>query len=154
VRKMAKLQAHHIRVSTFVHATEDPEKVLEAMGTFFPEDVPSDDIEFEILETEGYFGNPIKVINAEVSRSKSVRKMLEHIKGLLSEEDKRYLLENLEEKVDDMGTFFIRFSKQKAYLGEAEVSEGEDVIQVKIKVKAFPMRKESVVKAIREWLSE
>ncbi|HII68059.1 MAG TPA: RNA-binding protein [Thermococcaceae archaeon] len=151
---MAKLQAHHIRVSTFGHATEDPEKVLEAMGTFFPEDIPSEDIEFEIIETEGYFGNPIKVINAEVKRSRSVKKMLEHIKNLLSEEDKEYLLENLEEKVDEAGTFFIRFSKQRAYLGEAVIGEGEDVIQVKIKVKAFPMRKETVVKSIKEWLSE
>jgi len=151
---MPKLQAHHIRVSTFAHATEDPEKVLEAMGIFFPEDVPSEDIEFEILETEGYFGNPIKVINAELKRSKSVKKMLEHLKELLNEEDKEYLLENLEEKVDETGTFFIRFNKQKAYLGEVAVGEGEDVIQVKIKVKAFPMKKETVVKTIKEWLSE
>ncbi|NJE25665.1 RNA-binding protein [Thermococcus sp. MV5] len=151
---MPKLQAHHIRVSTFAHATEDPEKVLEAMGIFFPEDIPSEDIEFEILETEGYFGNPIKVINAEVKRSKSVRKMLEHLKGLLNDKDKEYLLENLEEKVDETGTFFIRFNKQKAYLGEAEVDEGEDVIQTKIKIKAFPMKKETVVKTVREWLSE
>ncbi|RLF81740.1 hypothetical protein DRN44_05390 [Thermococci archaeon] len=151
---MPKLQAHHIRVSTFAHATEDPEKVLEAMGIFFPEDVPSEDIEFEILETEGYFGNPIKVINAELKRSKSVKKMLEHLKELLNEGDKEYLLENLEEKVDETGTFFIRFNKQKAYLGEVAVGEGEDVIQVKIKVKAFPMKKETVVKTIKEWLSE
>jgi len=151
---MPKLQAHHIRVSTFAHATEDPEKVLEAMGIFFPEDVPSEDIEFEILETEGYFGNPIKVINAELKRSKSVKKMLEHLKELLNEEDKEYLLENLEEKVDETGTFFIRFNKQKAYLGEVAIGEGEDVIQVKIKVKAFPMKKETVVKTIKEWLSE
>ena len=151
---MPKLQAHHIRVSTFAHATEDPEKVLEAMGIFFPEDVPSEDIEFEILETEGYFGNPIKVINAELKRSKSVKKMLEHLKELLNEENKEYLLENLEEKVDETGTFFIRFNKQKAYLGEVAVGEGEDVIQVKIKVKAFPMKKETVVKTIKEWLSE
>jgi len=151
---MPKLQAHHIRVSTFAHATEDPEKVLEAMGIFFPEDVPSEDIEFEILETEGYFGNPIKVINAELKRSKSVKKMLEHLKEILNEEDKEYLLENLEEKVDETGTFFIRFNKQKAYLGEVAVGEGEDVIQVKIKIKAFPMKKETVVKTIKEWLSE
>ncbi|MCD6140974.1 MAG: RNA-binding protein [Thermococcus sp.] len=151
---MPKLQAHHIRVSTFAHATEDPEKVLEAMGIFFPEDVPSEDIEFEILETEGYFGNPIKVINAELKRSKSVKKMLEHLKELLNEEDKEYLLENLEEKVDETGTFFIRFNKQKAYLGEVAIGEGEDVIQVKIKVKTFPMKKETVVKTIKEWLSE
>ncbi|AIF68839.1 hypothetical protein PAP_02035 [Palaeococcus pacificus DY20341] len=151
---MAKLQAHHIRVSTFIHATEEPEKVLEALETIFPESISQEDIEFEIINTEGFFGNPIKVVNAELKRSRNVRAFLENLKALLSDEDKEYLLEHLDEKVDDEGTFYIRFNKQKAYLGEVEVGEGEDVIQVKIKVKAFPMRRESVVKAVEEWLRE
>ena len=73
---------------------------------------------------------------------------------LLGEENKKYLLEHLDEKIDEEGVFYVRFNKQKAYLGEAHVDEGEDVIQIRIKVKAFPMKKESVVKAVEEWLKE
>ncbi|MDI3474498.1 MAG: RNA-binding protein [Thermococcaceae archaeon] len=151
---MTQLKAHHVRLTTFIQATEDEDKVLEAIATFIPEEIDEDDVLFDILETEGYFGNPIKVVNVEIKRSKAVRKFLEYFKELLSEEDKRYLLDHLDEKVDEEGTFYVRFNKQKAYLGEAEVEEGPDVIQVRIKVKAFPMRKEAVVKAVREWLEE
>ncbi|ASJ15590.1 hypothetical protein A3L04_00115 [Thermococcus chitonophagus] len=147
-----RLQAHNIRIRTFIHATEDPEKVLEALETLFPEDISAKDIDFEVIETEGYFGNPILVVDAELRHSRNIRKFLENLRKMLSEEDRRYLWEHAEEKVDDTGTFYIRFDKQKAYLGEAKVSEGEDVIHVRIKVKAFPMKKESVVKAVREWL--
>ncbi|MCD6559862.1 RNA-binding protein [Palaeococcus sp. (in: euryarchaeotes)] len=148
------MQAHHVRISTFIHGTENEDKVLEALGTFIPEEIPDDDVDFEILETEGYFGNPIKVINLEIKKARHVRAFLRHFKMLLGEENKKYLLEHLDEKIDEEGVFYVRFNKQKAYLGEAHVDEGEDVIQIRIKVKAFPMKKESVVKAVEEWLKE
>ncbi|WP_297519828.1 RNA-binding protein [Thermococcus sp.] len=151
---MAKLQAHHVRLTTFIQATEDEDKVLDAIATFIPDEIDEDDVLFDIDETRGFFGNPIKVINVEIKRSRAVRQFLEHFKELLSEKDRRYLLENLDEKIDEEGTFYVRFNKQKAYLGEAEIDEGADVVQVRIKVKAFPMRKEAVVKAVREWLEE
>ena len=151
---MAKLRAHHVRLTTFIQATEDEDKVLDAIATFIPEEIDEDDIIFDIDETKGFFGNPIKVVNVEIKRSKAVRTFLEHFKELLSEEDRRYIIENLNEKVDDEGTLYVRFNKQRAYLGEAEIDEGADVVQVRVKVKAFPMRKEAVVKAVREWLEE
>ncbi len=151
---MAKLRAHHVRLTTFIQATEDEDKVLDAIATFIPEEIDGDDIIFDIDETKGFFGNPIKVVNVEIKRSRAVRTFLEHFKELLSEEDRGYLLEHLDEKVDEEGTFYIRFNKQKAYLGDVEIDEGADVVQVRIKVKAFPMRKEAVVKAVREWLEE
>jgi len=151
---MAQLKAHHVRLTTFIQATEDEDKVLEAIATFIPEDIDEEDVLFDIDETTGFFGNPIKVVNVEIKRSKAVRTFLKYFKELLSEEDRRYLLEHLDEKVDEEGTLYVRFNKQKAYLGEVEIDEGADVVQVRIKVKAFPMRKEAVVKAVREWLGE
>ena len=148
------LRAHHVRLTTFIHATEDEDKVLEAIGTFIPEEIDDEDVHFDVEETTGFFGNPIKVVNVEIKRSKAVRAFLKHFRELLDENARRYILENLDEKVDDEGTLYVRFNKQKAYLGEVEVDEGADVIQVRIKVKAFPMRKETVVKAVREWLEE
>ena len=151
---MAKLRAHHVRLTTFIQATEDEDKVLDAIATFIPEEIDEDDIIFDIDETKGFFGNPIKVVNVEIKRSKAVRTFLDYFKELLSEEDKRYIIENLDEKVDEEGTLYVRFNKQRAYLGDVEIDEGADVIQARIKVKAFPMRKDAVVKAVREWLEE
>ncbi|ACJ15630.1 predicted exosome subunit, DUF54 family [Thermococcus onnurineus NA1] len=151
---MAKIKAHHVRLTTFIHATEDEDKVLEAIGTFIPEEIDDDDVLFDIVETRGFFGNPIKVVNVEIKRSKAVRKFIDYFKELLSDRDKTYLLDHLDEKIDEEGTLYVRFNKQRAYLGDAEVDEGEDVIQVRIKVKAFPMRKDAVVKAVKEWLEE
>ena len=40
------MQAHHVRISTFIHGTENEDKVLEALGTFIPEEIPDDDVDF------------------------------------------------------------------------------------------------------------
>ncbi|CAD5243670.1 RNA-binding protein [Thermococcus camini] len=151
---MGKIRAHHVRITTFIQATEDEDKVLEAIGTFIPEEIDDEDIIFDIDETTGFFGNPIKVVNVEIKRSRAVRKFIDYFRELLDEDARRYILENLDEKVDEEGTFYVRFNKQRAYLGEPEIGEGSDVVQVRIKVKAFPMKKEAVVKAVREWLEE
>ncbi|NJE75436.1 RNA-binding protein [Thermococcus sp. ES12] len=151
---MGKIRAHHVRITTFIQATEDEDKVLEAIATFIPDEIDDDDVLFDVDDTTGFFGNPIKVVNVEIKRSRAVRAFLDHFRELLSEDDRRYLLEHLDEKVDEEGTLYVRFNKQKAYLGEPEIDEGGDTIQVRIKVKAFPMRKEAVMKAVREWLEE
>jgi RNA binding exosome subunit len=148
------MRAHHVRITTFIQATEDEDKVLDAIATFIPEDIDDDDVYFDVNETKGYFGNPIKVVNTEIKRSRAVRAFLKNLKELLTDEDKRYILEHLDEKVDEEGTLYLRFNKQKAYLGEVELDEGADVVQVRIKVKAFPMKKETVAKDVKEWLEE
>jgi len=148
------LRAHHVRLTAFVQATESEERVLEAMSALIPGDIPEEDVLLDVEEVRGFFGNPIKVINVEIKRSRAVRAFLRHFRELLSEGDREYLLEHLDEKVDEEGTFYVRFNKQRAYLGEAEVDEGPDVVQVRVKVKAFPLRREAVVKAIEEWLRD
>jgi hypothetical protein len=151
---MGKIGAHHVRITTFIQATEDEDKVLEAISTFIPEDIDDDDVLWDIDETRGFFGNPIKVVNVEIKRSRAVRQFLDYFRGLLDDEGREYLLERLDEKVDEEGTFYVRFNKQKAYLGEPVVEDCDDAVQIRIKVKAFPMRKETVVKALKEWLEE
>ncbi|NJF24925.1 RNA-binding protein [Thermococcus sp. Bubb.Bath] len=148
------MRAHHVRITTFIQATEDEDKVLDAIATFIPDEIDEDDIYLDVNETKGYFGNPIKVVNAEIKRSRAVRVFLENLKELLSDEDRNYILEHLDEKVDEEGTLYLRFNKQKAYLSEVKLDEGADVVQIRIKVKAFPMKKEAVVEDVREWLEE
>lgn len=100
-----RLQAHNVKIRTFIHATEDPEKVLEALETLFPEDISPKDVDFEVIETEGYFGNPILVVDAEIRHSRNVRKFLENLRNSLSEEDRKYLLEHAEEKLMKLERF-------------------------------------------------
>jgi RNA binding exosome subunit len=54
--------------------------------------------------------------------------------------------------MDDKGNFFLRFDKQQAYQGELEVVEHGDSIHVKIKMPAYPAKKDIAMKLVRKLL--
>ena len=56
--------------------------------------------------------------------------------------------------MDEKGNLFLRFDKQKAYQDELKIVEHGDSIHVKIKMAAYPARKENAMKLARELWGE
>jgi RNA binding exosome subunit len=138
-----------VKISAIVHATEDEDKVLEAIEFFIPEDVDEEKINLDVVETQGYFGNPIKIINISVE-GKEAKKIFRHIMDLIKSDERNLnkLKKDLHLRVED-NKFYVRFDKQKAYLGECRVIDGDDVIRTVFNFKIFaPKNKEEKVKEI------
>ncbi|WP_456373314.1 RNA-binding domain-containing protein [Methanocaldococcus sp.] len=138
-----------IKISAIVHATEDEDKVLEAIEFFIPEDVDEEKINLDVIETEGYFRNPIKIINVSVE-GKEAKKIFNHIIDLIKSDERNInkLKKDLHLRIED-NKFYVRFDKQKAYLGKCKVMDGDDVIRVVFNFKIFsPKNKEEKVKEI------
>ena len=138
-----------IKLSAIVHATEDEDKVLEAIELFIPEDVDEDKVTLEVIETQGYFGNPIKIINVSVE-GKNADKTFKHIMDLIKSNERNLnkLKKDLHLRVED-NKFYVRFDKQRAYLGECKVIDGDDVVRAVFNFKIFsPKNKEEKVKEI------
>ncbi len=120
---------------TFSHATEDDRKVKEA--TLFAcgcNEVTMD-------ETNGYHGNRIKVLEARISGKK-----VDAFFKRLDREDLELLLDSIEKRVDEDSFFFLRLDKQLAYEHRLKLSDGEDVIAVRGKIKSYPKKRENSVK--------
>ncbi|XRO75968.1 RNA-binding domain-containing protein [Methanocaldococcus sp. 28A] len=138
-----------IKISAIVHATEDEDKVLEALEFIIPQDVDEEKINLEVVETQGYFGNPIKIININVE-GKEAKKIFKHVIDLIKSDERNLnkLKKDLHLRVED-NKFYIRFDKQRAYLGECRVVDGDDVIRAVFNFKIFtPKNKEDKVKEI------
>jgi RNA binding exosome subunit len=138
------MKVERIVVSAMVHSTENREKVAEAMATLFP-------FEFEIVSfpAKGHFGNPIEYLEVEITKRKQIKDFWNYFMELLGEQ-KIFVLNTIENRIDDEGFFYIRVDKQKAYLGEVELTEGGDAIVVKAKLVTYPRRKEKLVEFARE----
>ncbi|ENN96340.1 hypothetical protein J422_02629 [Methanocaldococcus villosus KIN24-T80] len=137
-----------IKISSIAHATEDLEKVLKAIEFLIPEDVDDEKIDIEVVETEGYFRNPIRIINLN-AEGKEAEKIYKHIIELIKSNEKNInkLRRDLHLRIED-NKFYIRFDKQKAFLGEARVVDGDDVIRVVINFKIYTKNKEDIVKEL------
>jgi len=142
------VKIERIIVSAVVYSTENREKVAMAMATLFP-------FEFEIVRipAKGHFGNPIEYLEVEIKRKRDIKEFWNNLIELLGDQ-RKYIINTLEERIDDQGQLFIRFDKQKAYLGEVEVTESGDAVVVKAKLVTYPSRKEKIVEFARKIIEE
>ncbi len=148
--KIGKYEINSIILSSIAHATEDEDKVLEAMAYFLPEDIDEDDLDIETVESEGCFGNPIYIHKITIDKNKTAKKVFKHIMRLIKSNEKN--INKLKNDIDtriEKSKIYLRFDKQRAYLEECKLVDGDDVVRIIINFKIYvPKDKEKKVKEI------
>ena len=135
-------------LSTFVHATEDESKVLEALKNILPEEV-----KIERRKLRGHHGNPIIVLSTVIGRRKPLRELWDTIAAKLGAEEFKKLGQIATERLDDECNLYLRFDKQLAYAGKLALTDTGDVIHVKLKVAAYPAKREVAARVVREFVT-
>jgi len=140
---MSSVPFHYVDLRTFCYATEDERRVEDALRAFLPEE-----FEIERVVNAGHHGDRIVVLSARVERADDVRHVLSRISDL---EGWDRVLAELDERVDDNNSLFLRLDKQAAFTGRAELGPG---ITFRAKVEAYPAKHEKAVKNARETFEE
>lgn len=140
---MSKVPFHYVDLRTFCYATEDDERVEQALRTYLPED-----FEIQRQESEGFHGDRILVLSARVENADEVRHVLREV---ASAEGFETVMEELDDRIDENCSLFLRLDKQAAYRGEPALGQG---ITLRGKVEAYPAKKAQAVENAREGLSE
>jgi len=130
---MAKLPVHWIEARAYCHATEDEARVAQALDATFP----AGETVRESLE--GHFGNPLVRLTRRVEEGKTIRSIWERwtAAGLLEN-----IAKDVESRVDDEGVLHFRIDKQAAYLQKLTLAQDADTIDVRLKLMAFPAKRE------------
>jgi len=135
---MSAVRIVSVEIETFAHATEDPEKVLKSLKFILPEEI-HDEVNIKQGELKGHYKNPIIYFRTSIRKKRLVEKVISHLINLLSEKEKKRIKSSFEKRLDPSGNLYLRFDKQKAYLGEAVLTEGGDAIRVKIAFSSHPL---------------
>ena len=114
-----------ITIDVIIHATEDISKIFQSFNNILEIDKES----FIITETEGYFENPIIMLNAKLVKKQAKAFMKKFLK-LLSINQINQLIEEIEERTAD-SKFHLRLDKQELVNGKLELSE-KDTVKIKI----------------------
>ena len=131
---MAKLPVHWIEARAYCHATEDEARVAQALDAA----CPAGDTERESLE--GHFGNPLVRLTRRVEEAKTIRSVWERwttAAGLLED-----IARDVESRLDDDGILHFRIDKQAAHLEKLVLAQDADTIDVRLKLMAFPAKRE------------
>jgi RNA binding exosome subunit len=134
-----------ISLRAFVAATEDEEKVSEALGLFAPRDGISS------IKVRGHFGNEIKILEAGLNRKES-REFIRILKQQLPASDLAKLRREREARLDEANQFHFRLDKQAAYLGQVCLTESKDAIDVSAAVETYPARREEALRIMENLL--
>ncbi len=114
-----------VEISTFSHATEDEERVENAITNLLPEE--NRDLWLTRKTLKGYHGDPITIVTGKIRTKKGATGVLRRVVQELSSLDQQRILDELEERLDEGGNLYIRLDKQKAYLGKVRLLETDPV---------------------------
>ncbi len=134
---------HHITVRAIAQATEDIDRVKAALSFFIF------GAEIEAVTTEGHYGNPITLLQAQIN-GKDCDRFIELLKSRFSEAELERLNNELGERIDEECYLHIRFDKQAAYKGVVQLAVTTDTIAAGIKLRAYPARREKAIEIAEE----
>ena len=134
---------HNIRYRVFIYDNEDRDDVLQALLNILPEAEP------EIEEAEGLLGENMLILSGTISKKRHTKEFLNNLLSIDKNQLKK-LYDDLDRKMDEKGNLFLRFSKEKALDEQWEILDGGDSIHLKVKIAAYPAKKEVAIKKISE----
>lgn len=138
---MASPPIHWITARAYVHATEEEDRVREALDRILP-GAPE---EREVLE--GQFGNPLVVLSRRVSTATAITAVWD-VWTLAGVVDR--IREDVEDRLDSDGVLHLRLDKQAAFRGSLALAKGPDTVDLQVKLKAYPAKEIVLRQVARE----
>ena len=121
----SKIPIGYIDVRVFAHATEDVDKVLNAVHNTLPAEV-IENVVIKRTNLTGHHGNPIFLLETRIKEKNAVQAVFEKLSSALSILDKEQLSGEIKEHLDK-GNLYLRLDKQSAYLNEIKLSRADPI---------------------------
>lgn len=121
------MKINNITVLVFSHETEDYEKIINSLNSFFKDFLKYTNISLDTVE--GHYGDKITLIKYEI-KGKICSKVFEYILSNLDKADLLYFLSTLDDRIDK-SRIHIRVDKQKLIMtNKLYLKDGDDVIKI------------------------
>jgi hypothetical protein len=141
----SKAPVAYIDVRAIAHATEDSDRVQEAVLNTLPRP-QAHTIILRRSSLTGHHGNPIELLETRIKDKEAVREALQKLASGLSIMDKELLGSEIEQHLEK-GNLYIRLDKQSAYTNQIRLCN-IDPIHVKVHFKKSDTQQ--VVRICRE----
>lgn len=139
---------HNIRFRLFIYKNENPEDIITALNNILPE------AEYETEIAEGINEEPIQILTGKISKKRKCREFLENLIENVEKESLQKLKSDLNRKTDERGNLFLRLDKNDAMDEKWTILDKGDSIHLKIKIAAYPAKKEIAVNKMDSYLEE
>ena len=128
--KVDMMRISAVNLTTHVHATEDLEKVRQALLFLLPATL-HDKLKLNIIEVKGYWNNPIAILQAKFTNTDDTMQIIKYLANSLNDREKTALKRGLERRIDK-SHLYLRFDKQAAFNKRLQIEDEDDIIRLKI----------------------
>ena len=142
---MPQLPIAYVDIRFFAHATEDLEKVVEAVQNVLPSD-SMEEITFNRSNLEGHYGNPITLFEARIKDKEIIRALVENLSSNLSSLDKEELGREINRYVEN-GSLYLRLDKQAALQDKIQLVTSDPI---RIRIRFRKSKIEDIIEICRE----
>jgi RNA binding exosome subunit len=142
---LSHLPVAYINIRFFAYATEDLEKVVNAVQNILPND-SIEGIAFSRTNLEGHYGNPITLFEAKIKDKETIRVLMENLSSNLSTLNKEELSRQTERYIGE-GSLYLRLDKQAAIQGKIRLVTSDPI---RIRVRFRKSKIEDIIKICRE----
>ena len=139
---------HNIKYRMFVYENEDEQELRTALNNIFPDVIP------EVEEAEGLLEDEIIILSGVIDKKRYLKDFLNNLFDELGTDEIIKLYDDIDKKMDDQCNLFLRLSKEDAIDEDWHIIDNGDSIHLKIKVEAYPAKKEIAVKNMKEFIKE
>jgi len=127
---LSQLLIAYVDIRFCAHATEDIDKVMEAVHNILPCN-KREEVKFNKSCVEGHYGNPITFFEIRIKDKETIKALVENLSTNLGSFDKEELGNQINSYVEK-GSLYIRLNKQSALQGKIKFTIS-DPIRVRIR---------------------
>ncbi|WP_409200959.1 RNA-binding protein [Methanobrevibacter sp. DSM 116169] len=136
---------HNIRFRIFVYNNENEDDLSQALLNILPEAI------IQKEDAEGIFEDDITILTGLVDKKRYTKEFFKSLKNLDKDQLNKLILD-LDKKMDEHGNLFLRFDIEDAIDEKWTIVDSGNCIHLKVKIAAYPAKKEIAIKKIKEEL--
>jgi RNA binding exosome subunit len=142
---LSQLPIAYVDVRFCAHATEDLDKVMEAVQNILPNEYLGE-IVFNRSSLEGHYGNPITFFETRIKDQKTIKALVEQLAANLSVLEKDEL-DRIIHLCIEKGSLYIRLDKQAAFKGKTKLVTSDPI---RIRIRFRKSKTEDVIAVCKE----
>lgn len=121
----SRIPIGYINIRTFVHATEDPDKVVNAIRNLLPKGITKN-ADLKKSNLTGHHRNKIIILQIHFTEKNTTQAVFNKLASSLNTLDKELLNSKIKQHLE-RGNLYLRFDKQSAYLNEYKLSSADPI---------------------------
>jgi RNA binding exosome subunit len=145
---------HSIQIKILEKDENNLDQIRKTLSFIFPVDIKKEKIEIKHEKLDGLQQNTIHSISLTTTKERHNKTLSESFLSKITDETKETLLDQIDSRLDEQGNYFIRFDKQSLFKGIFQLTDSGDCFHLKIKIAAFPAKKEHFKKTVETLLKK